>query len=210
MLSSQLHKIAPGTLTWWCLLSQAWSCPDRGFLRTRERCQRGEDWQGDNVRHSRQEWPCGLPESPLQGAEVWVPKGHRPLQLLTSKAPLAQKHAKIRSQCQPYLANKGKVGLGQNYRTRETNSRSFQQASRCVTAPTTRRQNPVTNSDLSPTSGSAPLPGGEPLKRKREGSCDQDICSQGFQCNRDARKDQLIESDSPYVVSVFKSSETEI
>ena len=210
MLGSQLHKIAPGTLTWWCLLSQAWSCPARGFLRTREWCQRGEDWQAANVRHWRQEWPCGRPELPLQGAEVWVPKGRKRLQMLTSKAPHGQKHAKIRSQCQPYLANKGKVGLGQNYQTRKTNPLSFQQASRCGTAPTTRRQNPVTNSDLCPTSGSAPLPGGEPLKRKREGSCDQDICSQGFQCNRDARGDHLIESDSPYVVSVFKSSETEI
>lgn len=153
MLSSQLHKIAPGTLTWWCLLSQAWSCPARGFLRTRERCQRGEDWQGANVRHSRQEWPCGLPESPLQGAEVWVPKGHRPLQMLTSKAPLAQKHAKIRSQCQPYLANKGKVGLGQNYRTRETNSRSLNR-------PADAGQRPQPGDKThSPTQTSAPLPG---------------------------------------------------
>lgn len=152
----------------------------------------------------------GGPSHPCRVLKSGFPRAAKPLQMLTSKAPHAQKQAKIRSQCQPYLANKGKVGLGQNYQTGKTNSLSFQQASRCGTAPTTRRQNPVTNSDLCPTSGSAPLPGGEPLKRKREGSCDQDICSQGFQCNRDARGDHLIESDSPYVVSVFKSSETEI
>lgn len=122
-----------------------------------EQCQ-GRGLAGNNVRHSRQEWPCGLPESPCRAlGEVWVPKGHRPLQMLTSKAPLAQKHAKIRSQCQPYLANKGKVGLGRIIRHEKPIHDLW--TGQQMRDSTTRRQNPLTNSDLCPTSGSAPLQG---------------------------------------------------
>lgn len=67
-----------------------------------------------------------------------------------------------------------------------------------------QEQNKVSNSLLCPTWGV------EPIKLEREGSCDQDICSRGFQCNRDARAHQVIESDIPYVVSVLKSREMEI